>query len=63
MSAVTVREVNGWLAHLSAAGNTGRDGVPAPMAGATVGNGFFTWVAAHRPTCSRTATRPRRPTR
>jgi integrase len=55
LTAVTMREVNGWLAHLSAAGNTGRDGTSAPMAAATVGNhlahlsGFFTWVASHCP--------------
>ena len=55
LGAVTVREVNGWLAHLSAEGNTRRDGTAGPMAPATVGNhlahlsGFFTWVAAHAP--------------
>lgn len=55
LGAVTVREVNAWLAHLSAAGNVGRDGATGPMAASTVGNhlahlsGFFTWVAAHRP--------------
>jgi integrase len=55
ISAVTPREVAAWRDHLAAAGQTGRDGSPAPMAPATVNNhlahlsAMFTWTRAHAP--------------
>ncbi|MBG0833130.1 hypothetical protein HS041_36100 [Planomonospora sp. ID67723] len=38
LSAVTPREITAWRDHLAAAGNCGRDNMPAPMAPATVNN-------------------------
>lgn len=55
LSAVTVREVTAWRDRLAAAGNRGRDNMPAPMAPATVNNhlahlsALFTWITAHAP--------------
>ncbi|MFB4269945.1 tyrosine-type recombinase/integrase [Nonomuraea sp. GTA35] len=55
LSAVTPREITAWRDHLAAAGNRGRDNMPAPMAPATVNNhlahlsALFTWITAHAP--------------
>jgi integrase len=55
VSAITAREVAAWRDHLAAHGTTGKDGLSAPMAPATVNNhqahlsALFTWIAAHAP--------------